>query len=81
MLIMLIYYLCNKPISLSNLSDAEIVLLRVVEDVDKIEVGERWRFVQYTRLSKTKCTRTICRCNGRYDKEMQRSMMQKQDIV
>jgi hypothetical protein len=36
---MLIYYLCNKPISLSNLSDAEIVLLRVVEDVDKIEVG------------------------------------------
>jgi nucleotide-binding universal stress UspA family protein len=29
--------LCNKPISLSNLSGAEIVLLRVVEDVDKIE--------------------------------------------
>ncbi|MFL6403493.1 MAG: universal stress protein [Nitrososphaeraceae archaeon] len=29
--------MCNKPISLSNLSGAEIVLLRVVEDVDKIE--------------------------------------------
>ncbi|MFL6365577.1 MAG: hypothetical protein ACJ719_10315 [Nitrososphaeraceae archaeon] len=29
--------MCNRPISLSNLSGAEIVLLRVVEDVDKIE--------------------------------------------